>query len=362
MVLHPALCLLLAIWPVWAHGHAADAATGPLRRFGGMRAAMGRADPRFRTMLERFAWSTSVRPGNARNDSGRPRGSKRSTAEKWPASTSMAIDHALGAMDGNTSIQARQTLGWGREKKRVTKRMLKKQLQECRSSLEECQTSLAAPSFLYVQMAGQCTLDKNGDRYFLRTEDMDMDTYVFSDRPYTYASTLPTSYFIGYLFDRYFASSRPNAAFTFNVFQNESEATFEGPLISIMLTAQNMLLQNDNSTLIVYELGQSSEQQQVTPLSGFFPGIDPDGTASVTFQYCSVFIDPGDEFPPVVIEPVESIDTAGRRLSLNAAFVENGPPPGPSSSTSALRKYARVWQYKDAEGKKAGGVEAKVRR
>ena len=281
-------------------------------------------------------------------------------AKEGPGSTRATIQHAPGPTDGNVSSQVRQTLSWNRVKQRVAKRELKKQLRECQSSLDACQTARDAPSSLFVQMAGHCTLDKKAGRYFLRSEDMDVDTYVFSDRPYTSASTLPTSYFVGYLFQKYFASGLPNAAFTFNVFQNQSEATFEGPLISVLLTSENIVLQDSNKTQVEYELGQSPEQEAVTALSAFFPGVDPNGNASVTFEFCSVFID-NDDYPSIVVESVSNILSVTRNLDLSAAIIEKGPPPGPSPSPSALRQYTRIWQYKDGEGKKSGGVESKVR-
>ena len=175
----PVLCLVLALWPVWVN---CQAANGPVPRLGGMRAAMGRTDPRFGAMLERFAWSTSVhglKSTQARDDFGRPRGLEGSMAKEGPGSTRATIQHAPGPTDGNVSSQVRQTLSWNRVKQRVAKRELKKQLRECQSSLDACQTARDAPSSLFVQMAGHCTLDKKAGRYFLRSEDMDVDTYVF---------------------------------------------------------------------------------------------------------------------------------------------------------------------------------------
>ena len=62
-----------------------------------------------------------------------------------------------------------------------------------------------------------------------------------------------------------------------------------------------------------------------------------------------------------MVESVSNILSVTRNLDLSAAIIEKGPPPGPSPSPSALRQYTRIWQYKDGEGKKSGGVESKVR-
>jgi len=98
-------------------------------------------------------------------------------------------------------------------------------------------------------------------RYYLRTTDMDADTYVFTEMPLQRATVWPTSYFVGYLFDEFFPVEKPNAAFTFNVYNNQSETTFEGFLMSVILSSHEVVPKKDTSTLVIYERGQSTRRR-----------------------------------------------------------------------------------------------------
>ena len=74
-----------------------------------------------------------------------------------------------------------------RRRKRMTKKQLREALKARQSSLEAseealkaCQSSLEAaeePQFLFFQMAESCTMRREGNRTFLSTTDMDIDTY-----------------------------------------------------------------------------------------------------------------------------------------------------------------------------------------
>ena len=189
--------------------------------------------------------------------------------------------------------QARRCPDHGREllrtrpRKRITKRELKRQLEQVKAELKACQSSSA--TYLHVQMAENCSMHMVGDRTFFNTTDMDIDTYVFSDRPFRYAATIPTSRFNGELFDQLFADSPPNAAITFNVYDGAAENTFEGPVISILLASTSFEMDSDNSTRVQYEVMQSADQEAILPLSRFFEN----GSDSVVFEQCSVFIDGG---------------------------------------------------------------------
>src|SRR6056297_353449 len=213
-----------------------------------------------------------------------------------------------------------------RNRRWISKRKLKKQLQECENRLQETQDVLDAPRLLFIQMAQHCTLEMAAGRYYLRTTDMDADTYVFTEVPLQGANVWPTSYFVGYLFDEFFPVEKPNAAFTFNVYNNQSEKTFEGPLISVLLSSHQYILQDDSSSLVVYELAQSSEQEATAPLSRFFRGVDPLGNASVMYEHCSLFIDPaaGNDLDSYY-SAAESVNDTLDALNSAAEAVENGP-------------------------------------
>jgi len=248
-------------------------------------------------------------------------------------------------------FQARDLLKKPRKRRWICKRKLKKQLQECEARLHETQDTLDAPRLLFIQMAQHCTLERAAGRYYFRTTDMDADTYVFTEMPLQQANVLPTSYFVGYLFDEFFPVEKPNAAFTFNVYNNQSEKTFEGPLISVLLSSHQFILQEDNSTLVVYELAQSSEQEEISRLSRFFRGADPLSNASVTYEHCSLFIDPASEHgADSYHSAAESRDDTADALNRAAQAVENGPAQ--TALSDAIQTYSRVWNVKERETNK----------
>lgn len=254
----------------------------------------------------------------------------------------------------NHGNHTRQVLSRGRF---ITKRKLKKQLRECQESLGSClaRESQAASliPFLFVQMAESCSIEMDQGRYFLRTQDMDVDTYAFSDRPYRYAQTYSTSFFTDYLFRELFSSVPPNAAVTFNVFDGQSEASFEGPLVSVFLNASFMTFQSDNSTLIEYEIIQSPEQEAILSLSNFFSGVNTTQNASRLFEHCSLFIDAGErEADRAFLKPKNTLVNAANKLDNKVANVVQAGPP--KLQQSKLQKYAKVWQI---NGK--GGVDSK---
>jgi hypothetical protein len=193
-------------------------------------------------------------------------------------------------------------------------------------------------------MAEHCTLRIEGNQTYFSTTDMDIDTYGFTDRPYRYAATYPTSFFNGFLFDQQFADAPPNAAFTFNVYDGEVEATFEGPLISILPVSTWIHMQPDNTTLVEYVIVQSAEQAASTQLSNLFTN----GTESITFEHCSIFIDAVPE-NKAFFRPKNNLIQVSQQMKQAAARLEAGPPAG-----SKLQKYAKVWQI---NGK--GGVDSK---
>jgi hypothetical protein len=242
-------------------------------------------------------------------------------------------------------------LGRVRQRKWVSKRKIKKQLHACEARLQETQEALNAPTYLFVQMAQHCTLEMTAGQYYLKTSDMDADTYVFAEMPSQYATSLPTSYFVGYLFDELFPTTKPNAAFTFNVYQNQSEKMFEGPLISVLMSSHQINVQEDNSTLVVYGLTQSSEQQETSPMSHFFRGVDPTGNASVAFGHCSIFIDPAQDDTNLnsvdsYVAPLTPVDELLSKLEKSAEFLEQSLESGDKSD---IDLYAECWGVKDAE-------------
>jgi hypothetical protein len=181
----------------------------------------------------------------------------------------------------------------------------------------------------------------------------------FSDRPFRYAANYPTSYFNGYLFDQLFGDIPPNAAITFNVYDGVAEATFEGPLISILPLSTYMQLLPDNTSLVEYEIIQSPEQEANTPLSRFFFN----GNESMTFEHCSLFIDTTSEGRQGFRRPTIRLPEAAKRIEVAAQEMEVAAQKMEVAAQKmevaivkapALQKYAKIWQI---NGK--GGVDSK---
>jgi len=324
--------------------------------------------PRLPSRLDEFVRSSAERCGKSCQDQ---RGSSFrdyfAKLENSPDYSGTASEETAMNVTRKDHFTKRDLLLKPRKRKWVSKRKLKKQLQKCEASLQETQAALEAPRLLFIQMAQHCTLEMAAGRYHLRTVDMDPDTYVFAEMPSQYATVWPTSYFVGYLFDEFFPIEKPNAAFTFNVYQNESEKSFEGPLISIVLSSHQIRIQEDNSSLVIYELGQSSDQAETSPLSNFFRGVDPMGNASITFEHCSIFIDPAvDELDRNVsstdsyVAALKSVDQVLRDLERSANAIEQGPSGAQVSSTNQgmLDTFTRVWQVKDSERKIQGDPDS----
>jgi len=309
-------------------------------RLTGLRPSRGLDKHGLHNRLQEFVMSSGKRCGES---CGVQRGSspydKRDKFLEY--STTDSQETALNATREDR-FQARDLFRKPRKRRWISKRKLKKQLQVCETRLQETQDALDAPRRLFVQMAQHCTLERAAGRYYLRTTDMDADTYVFTEMPLQQANVWPTSIFVGYIFDELFPVEKPNAAFTFNVYNNQSEQTFEGPLISVLLSSHQFILQDDNSTLVVYELRQSSDQGATSPLSRFLRGSDPLGNASVTYEHCSLFIDSasGDDGNSYTAAPA-SLDDTVDALNNAAQTVENGP----DQTTPLMQTYTKVWSF-----------------
>ncbi|CAB9503459.1 expressed unknown protein [Seminavis robusta] len=170
----------------------------------------------------------------------------------------------------------------------------------CEDDLVSCLDALSScgdgdgsdPSYLYTQMANSCTLHKLDGSYELRTDDMDDETYQFSDRPFRIEETYTTMEFFE-SFDDIFASSPPNAVFTF--VHSETDE-FEGPLVAVQVDAMYTSATEDDDSKVTYTyvLEQSDSQADVVALEDFFE----DGSDMITFEDCSIFIDSSSSCNP----------------------------------------------------------------
>ncbi|KAL3935297.1 MAG: hypothetical protein SGARI_003037, partial [Bacillariaceae sp.] len=161
------------------------------------------------------------------------------------------------------------------------------------AELAACEARLDAesvPSFLYVQMANQCKLSRTGlgnaTQYYLSSQDMDDETYSFTDRPFQIEDTMTTVDFFD-TFDQRFneaSGGRPNAAMTFH---HADDQQMEGPLIAIQVEA----VFNEENGEFVYALQQSESQASIVALGQFFEEGNAVLDGEVVFDDCSIFID-----------------------------------------------------------------------
>ena len=159
-------------------------------------------------------------------------------------------------------------------------------LDKCRSKLDKCQAEADAPKLLFTQMGQSCKLKRkergDGKRYYeWSSKDMDDETYVFSDRPYRIAYSMPTVEFFQNFDDTFSEETggRPNGAMTL---RHKDTDEFEGPLIAVYVEAAYQ----KSSDKFVYELSQSKDQEELNALDEFFEDGDV-----VEYESCSLFID-----------------------------------------------------------------------
>ena len=163
-------------------------------------------------------------------------------------------------------------------------------LDKCRSKLDKCEAEAAEPTLLFTQMGQTCKLkrkergdDDNGGKYYYEwsSKDMDDETYVFSDRPYRIAYSMPTEEFFENFDDTFSEETggRPNGVMTL---RHKDTSVFEGPLITVYVEAAY----KKSSDKFVYELSQSKDQKEVNALDDFFEDGDV-----VEYESCSLFID-----------------------------------------------------------------------
>ena len=319
------LLLLLALLPLSSESQGARAGLSHLQRSRGLHLSLGgptvvRRNSNFQAMLETFG-----------------RRARAAATEVVPAG---------GAVEQASERELRSR---PRKPKRVSKRQLEKELMECRASLEACQEEQA--SFMFIQMAESCTLRKEGNRTIFSTTDMDVDTYGFYDRPYRYDANYRTTFFNDFLFDYLFAGSPAVAALTFNVADGDAEATFEGPLVSVLLQATSLQQQADNITfLIEYEIVLPAEEEAGMFLSSLFPGDNLDGSDVLSYEHCTLFIDSARDAFQVNAQPEgnsaffaprNNLVQVVQKMQRAATAVQAGPPAAPNNPPWLLN-YAKV--------------------
>ena len=168
----------------------------------------------------------------------------------------------------------------------------------CEAALAEAEQTLAAyeekekeeegPKYLFVQMADQCIFQTtDSGNLVLKSRHFHGDTVKFSDRPFTYEEEISTESFFDSFDDTFNADNggKPNAAIT--LVQNDES---KDVVVSVFVKAVVKRKDDPDGPTYVYKLEQSDEQDSVTSLSDVMGGKD-----KMTYDHCSIFIDPWDD-------------------------------------------------------------------
>jgi len=154
---------------------------------------------------------------------------------------------------------------------------------DVQAKLDTCEAAAAAPGWLFVQIADECTLFRDEDGvYRLESNKFHEDTEWFTDRPMQLEKTEPTAeWFANFneLFDD--EKGMPNAALTI-----VDDDTSKDVVVSVF--AEGYIKEGEESEVPTYgyKLEQSTEQESVMSLEDMMEGED-----SVVFDHCSMFIE-----------------------------------------------------------------------
>jgi len=185
---------------------------------------------------------------------------------------SIAIETVREAMDATDS---RRTLAASKGNKKGKKGKSNKS--SCEKELQQCKDAAEDPTYLMIQTGKECKIERQGQNKYHLISNVGDETFGFTDRPIRMEGTIPTEVFIDY-FDYLFESSTPNVGITL---VSKDTEEFLGPLVVI---ASNPKMTDDGK--VDYKIEQSKSQDVVNPLKSFFEGTD-----SVSFKDCSLFID-----------------------------------------------------------------------
>jgi len=192
----------------------------------------------------------------------------------------VAIETVTKAMDATKPAASRRRLSPKKGSKKGKKsKSSKNNKSSCEMELQQCQAKAAEPKNLYIQTGKECRIDRKGENKFQLISDVGNDTFVFTDRPARYERIILTEEFID-TYKELFKSSNPNVGVTL-VSKDTDE--FLEPLVVI---ASNPKM-TDNGK-VDYKIKQSKSQDVVNSLESYFEGTD-----SVSFKDCSLFIDDG---------------------------------------------------------------------
>eukprot|EP00985_Skeletonema_marinoi_P026052 scaffold19821_cov166-Skeletonema_marinoi.AAC.9 len=180
------------------------------------------------------------------------------------------IIHSLSENRGRR-LRPDDVVGVSAKSTKTTSKSAKASSSSCQAKLDTCQAAAAAPNWLFVQMADMCTLYRNVDgEYHIESSKFHKNTEWFTDRPFQYEATQPTSEWFNN-FTELFDDEKEG----YIIKDTEGEGGGEGHTYG-------------------YKLEQSTSQESVMSLEALMDGED-----SVTLDHCSMFIDVrlGGELP-----------------------------------------------------------------
>ena len=168
--------------------------------------------------------------------------------------------------------------------------MCEQELDTHKEEIDTCNAELAvyiakdnSPEYLYGQQADECKIIRKEDgRMFIESSMFLEQTEEFSDRPFQYENTIPTSSWFRSRFNNIFEDSKdgwPNAAISL-VDDDESKGIVVSALVN------GYVINQDDIVIYGYELDQSEDQASVMSLQELLGDKD-----ERIFDHCSFFID-----------------------------------------------------------------------
>jgi len=167
--------------------------------------------------------------------------------------------------------------------------------------------------------------------YTFSTKTADPEMFILYGRPWTFASTITTPYFVTYAIPYVFNGTLQDVAIAFDDVGGGTSG-FGGPIISTVVSAESTYDDTDNTTLYTFHIQQTSSQEAIYSLSDTFGGnLNEDlGTLSKKrrrkkiekrkFRQCTMVV--GDKVPsPDNNNLPGGFDLSGARSSLQAPII-----------------------------------------
>jgi hypothetical protein len=102
----------------------------------------------------------------------------------FPHESVVNIIHVLSENRGRR-LRPDDVVGVSAKSTKTTSKSVKASSSSCQAKLDTCQAAAAAPKWLFVQMAGMCTLHRNvdGEYHIEESSNFHKNTECFTDRP-----------------------------------------------------------------------------------------------------------------------------------------------------------------------------------